>query len=84
MLIRLAPLGLLLSLVSSVQAGTFEKPVINLDARSFDREVLSEDVSSPHSPPLREQPLTSPFASTHRSLESLNGRILRSLVRPTC
>lgn len=45
MLVRLAPAALLLSLLWVVRAGTFDRPVVSLDARSFDKEVLKEDVS---------------------------------------
>lgn len=46
MLLRLAPAAALLSLLSMVQAGTFDRPVINLDAKTFDKEVLQDDVRS--------------------------------------
>jgi hypothetical protein len=44
MLLRLAPAAALLSLLSVVQAGTFDRPVINLTAKTFDKEVLKDDV----------------------------------------
>lgn len=44
MLLRIALALVLLSILSVAQAGTFDRPVINLDAKTFDNEVLEEDV----------------------------------------